>query len=129
MTFYCSPRSYTGEDLIEITTHGNPIIVDNLFNTFKNFGLRLANPGEFTSRAYHNKKIDLVQAESTLSVINSKSKAGVQSSLNGLVGTLSNKLKKIKKQLVLSLAELEYELDISEHNNSKNVIRAAKKKY
>ena len=127
LAFFCSPNSYTGEDLVEITTHGNPIIVDNLFNTLKDLGLRLANPGEFTSRAYQNKKIDLVQAESTLSTINAKSKAGVQSSLSGLVGTLSNKLEKIKKQLVLSLAELEYELDISEHNNSKNVIRAAKK--
>ena len=71
-TVYCSPNSYTGENLAEITTHGNPIIVDRLFNTFRILGLRLANPGEFTSRAYHNKKIDLIQAESILSIINAK---------------------------------------------------------
>ena len=77
--------------------HGTIGIVDNLFNTLEDLGLRLANPGEFTSRAYHNKKIDLVQAESTLSVINAKSKAGVQSSLGGVIGKLSNKLEKISE--------------------------------
>ena len=128
LTFYFSPNSYTGENLVEVTTHGNPIIVDMLFNTLKDLGARLANPGEFTSRAYHNKKIDLIQAESTLSVINAKSKAGVKSSLRGVVGKLSNKLKKVKKQLVLSLAELEYELDISETDNYDNVVKATAKK-
>ena len=122
LSFYCSPNSYTGEDLVEITTHGNPIIVDRLFNTLKNLGLRLATPGEFTSRAYHNKKIDLVQAESTLSVINAKSRAGVQSSLQGLVGKLSNRLEKIKQALILSIADLEYELDISEVDNNISVL-------
>ena len=127
LTFYTAPNSYTGEDLVEITTHGNPIIVDSLFNTLNDLGLRLANPGDFTSRAYHNKKIDLVQAESTLSIINARSKAGVQSSLLGTLGKLSNKLKDIKKLLVLSLSELEYELDISETDNNKNVISLAEK--
>tara|TARA_B100002052_G_scaffold213936_1_gene195923 strand:- start:884 stop:2221 length:1338 start_codon:yes stop_codon:yes gene_type:complete len=127
LTFYCSPNSYTGEDLVEITTHGNPIIVDRLFNTLEDMGLRLANPGEFTSRAYYNKKIDLVQAESTLSVINAKSKAGVQSSLQGVIGNLSNKLENIKNLLVLSLGELEYELDISETDNNKTAINKAEK--
>ncbi len=127
LTFYTAPNSYTGEDLVEITTHGNPIIVDSLFNTLNDLGLRLANPGDFTSRAYHNKKIDLVQAESILSIINARSKAGVQSSLLGTLGKLSNKLEDIKQLLVLSLSELEYELDISETDNNKNVISLAEK--
>ena len=127
ITFFCKPNSYTGEDLVEITTHGNPIIVDSLFNALKGLGLRLANPGEFTNRAYHNRKIDLVQAESTLSIINAKSSAGVQSSLMGVLGKLSNKLEKIKQLLVFSLGELEYELDISETDNYKNVITQAEK--
>ena len=122
LTFFCNPNSYTGEDLVEITTHGNPIIVDSLFNTLKSLGLRLANPGEFTNRAYRNRKIDLVQAESTLSIINAKSSAGVQSSLMGVLGKLSSRLGKIKQHLVLTLGELEYELDISETDNFKNVI-------
>ncbi len=127
LTFYCSPNSYTGEDLVEISTHGNPIIVDNVFDTLKNYGLRLANPGEFTSRAYHNKKIDLVQAESTLSVINARSVAGVKTSLMGVLGKLSNKLEEIKKLLVVSLSELEYELDISETDNNDYVVNKAEK--
>ena len=123
ITYYGAPNSYTGEDLVEISTHGNPIIVDNLFNTLKRLGLRLANPGEFTSRAYHNKKIDLVQAESTLSVINAKSKAGVQTSLRGVIGKLSSRLEKTKQQLIKTLAELEYELDVSEKDNNENVAK------
>ena len=127
LTFFLAPNSYTGENVVEVTTHGNPIIVDNLFNTLRDLGLRLANPGEFTSRAYHNKKIDLIQAESTLSVINAKSKAGVQSSLVGVLGKLSNKLEKIKQLLIVSLGELEYELDISETDNHEKVMDLAKK--
>tara|TARA_Y100001970_G_scaffold52696_1_gene66686 strand:- start:10477 stop:11817 length:1341 start_codon:yes stop_codon:yes gene_type:complete len=126
LSFYCSPNSYTGENLVEITTHGNPIIVDNLFNTLLDLGLRLANPGEFTNRAYHNEKIDLVQAESILATINAISKTGVKSSLLGVVGKLSNRLEKIKQLLVISLGELEYELDISEVDNRDLVIEKSK---
>ena len=127
LSFYLSPNSYTGEDLVEITTHGNPIIVDNVFKALINLGLRFANPGEFTSRAHSNKKIDLVQAESILSTINAKSQAGVQTSLLGVAGKLSNKLKDTKNLLVLSLSELEYELDISETDNRDAVIKKATK--
>ena len=125
--FYCGPNSYTGENLVEITTHGNPIIVGSVFNTLTDFGLRLASPGEFTNRAHSNKKIDLVQAESILSTINAKSQTGVRASLLGVSGKLSNKLQETKKLLVLSLSELEYELDISETDNRENVIKRAKK--
>ena len=125
--FYCAPASYTGENIVEVSTHGNPIIVDRVFNALAALGLRLANPGEFTSRAYHNKKIDLVQAEATLSVINSRSKMGVQSSLLGVFGKLSTKLEDIKKLLILSLGELEYELDISETDNKNKTVARAEK--
>jgi len=125
LTFYHCPNSYTGEDLVEVTTHGNPIIVDRLFKTLRDLGARLANPGEFTSRAYHNKKIDLVQAESTLSVINAKSKAGLKSSLQGVIGKLSNRLEKTRQKLVFSLAALEYELDVSDTDNNEIVVAQA----
>ncbi len=125
--FYCSPNTYTGENLVEITTHGNPVIVDNLFKVLIDLGLRLANPGEFTSRAHTNKKIDLVQAESILSTINAKSQMGVNASLLGVVGKLSNKLMDAKKLLVFSLGELEYELDISETDNKEPVVKRAEK--
>ena len=127
LVFYRSPNSYTGEDLVEITTHGNPIIVDSVFVALSDLGLRLANPGEFTSRAYHNGKLDLVQAESILSVINARSKTGTQASLLGVTGGLSNKLKETKKTLILTLAELEYELDISETDSGDVVIARAEK--
>ena len=127
VTLFYGPNSYTGEDLAEVTTHGNPIIVDSVFNSLTKLNLRLANPGEFTSRAYQNGKIDLIQAESTLSVINAKSIQGVQSSLLGVVGKLSKKLETIRQLLVLSLGELEYELDISELDNKDAVMKKAEK--
>ena len=127
VVLYQEPNSYTGENLAEISTHGNPVIVDSIFDTLTKLNLRLANPGEFTSRAYHNNKIDLIQAESTLSVINAKSLIGVQSSLLGVHGQLTKRLQKVRNLIVLSLAELEYELDISESDNKDLAINKAKK--
>ena len=127
LAFYCQPNSYTGENLVEITTHGNPVIIDSVFNTLMEFGLRLANPGEFTNRAHSNKKIDLIQAESILTTINAKSQTGVRASLLGVAGKLSKKLEDTKKLLILSLGELEYELDISEVDNRDTVLKRAEK--
>ena len=115
---YLSPRSYTGENMVEVHTHGNPIIIKNLFACLTENGLRLASPGEFTRVAYLNKKIDLVQAEATLNLINAKSKAGIEISLNNLSGSLSQKFIFIRKKLINALATIEYELDMSETDNT-----------
>ena len=66
--YHYHPKTYTGENMVEIHTHGNPKIVENLFKELSNMGLRLADPGEFTKTAYLNNKIDLVQAESIFSL-------------------------------------------------------------
>ena len=96
VTFFKGPNSYTGDDLVEIHTHGNPIIIEQVFETLLNLGLRLAEAGEFTRAAYLNNKIDLVQAESILSLINSNT-----SSACNLISSISSTL------LILSLCGIQ----------------------
>jgi len=114
LTYFKGPGSYTGEDIVEISCHGNPIIVDRIISVVLSRGARLANPGEFTMRAFLNGKLDLVQAESVGSLIGSRSKRATELSNKILSGTLSNKLLKIKDNLIGSLSFLEFEFDISE---------------
>ena len=114
LTYFKGPGSYTGEDIVEISCHGNPIIVDRIISVVLSRGARLANPGEFTMRAFLNGKLDLVQAESVGSLIGSRSKRATELSNKILSGALSNKLLKIKDNLIGSLSFLEFEFDISE---------------
>ena len=114
LTYFKGPGSYTGEDIIEISCHGNPIIVDRIISVVLSRGARLANPGEFTMRAFLNGKLDLVQAESVGGLIGSRSVRATELSNNILSGNLSNKLLKIKDNLIGSLSFLEFEFDISE---------------
>ena len=118
-TYYKNPKSYTGEDLVEIHTHGNPTIINTLSEELLKIGVRPAEPGEFTKTAYLNGKMDLVQAESVLLLINSTSASGVNLSLNSVAGFTTNELQKTKKILIESLGLLEYELDISDTENQK----------
>lgn len=116
-TYHKKPKSYTGEDLVEIHTHGNPTIINTLSKELLRMGVRPAEPGEFTKTAYLNGKMDLIQAESVLLLINSTSTAGVNLSLNSVVGFATSELQKTKNSLIGALGLLEYELDISETEN------------
>tara|TARA_S200000501_G_scaffold261032_1_gene244999 strand:- start:14 stop:1348 length:1335 start_codon:yes stop_codon:yes gene_type:complete len=127
ITFFEAPNSYTGEDLIEIHTHGNPVIIDMVYDTLFDLGLRLAEPGEFTRTAYLNDKIDLIQAEGILSLINSNTKEGVGLSLNNISGSLSKKTKQMRSNIISTLGLIEYELDISEKDNQQRTITQAHK--
>ena len=122
VVFFEGPNSYTGDDLVEIHTHGNPIIINRLYNALVDFGLRIADPGEFTRSAYLNNKIDLIQAESILSLINSNTKEGVNLSLSNISGTLSAKTVQMRMDIINTLGFVEYELDISETDTQKNTI-------
>jgi len=122
VVFFEGPNSYTGDDLVEIHTHGNPIIINRVYNALLDFGLRVAEPGEFTRSAYLNNKIDLIQAESILSLINSNTKEGVNLSLNNISGTLSTKTIEMRMDIINTLGFVEYELDISETNTQKNTV-------
>jgi tRNA modification GTPase len=137
-TFFENPHSYTGEDVLEISCHGNPIIVDQIVSTVCGLGARLADPGEFTKRAFLNGKLDLVQAESVSKLIESRSIEAANINSKILSGSLSKKLNTIRESIAGVLAELEFEFDISEneslipnlisksHNIIKNNILACK---
>ena len=119
VVFYKSPKSFTGNDMVEIHTHGNPVIVENVSKELLELGVRHADAGEFTRAALLNNKIDLIQAESLLSLINAKSVAGVQISNTNLTGALTKRFKKMRNLLIKTQGLLEYELDISETDNQK----------
>lgn len=112
--FYKNPNSYTGEDVVEISCHGNPIIVDKIITLILDSGAIMAEPGEFTKRAFINGKMDLVQAESVAKLIESKSIESANLNQKTLSGGLSNKLNEIRQSLITILSELEFEFDISE---------------
>jgi tRNA modification GTPase len=130
-TFFENPHSYTGEDVLEISCHGNPVVVDQIVSTICSSGARLADPGEFTKRSFLNGKLDLVQAESVSKLIGSRSIEAAKINSKILSGSLSKKLNTIKESIVSVLAELEFEFDISENesfvpgliNNSFNTIK------
>jgi len=122
VVFYHKPKSYTGEDMVEIHTHGNPLITRSIFNELSNFGLRPADPGEFTRNAYLNNKIDLVQAEAVLSLINAQTNKGVELSISSASGSLSSHLKELRGSLINALSHVEYELDISETDNHRKTL-------
>ena len=111
---YKAPHSYTGEDVVEINSHANPFIVDKIINQYLSAGCRLAEPGEFSKRAFLNGKMDLVLAEAVAGLIASKSETGIQHSLLQLKGKLSETVKKIKEEIVKINAYLELDLDFSE---------------
>ena len=122
VVFYHKPKSYTGEDMVEIHAHGNPLITHSIFNELSNFGLRPADPGEFTRNAYLNNKIDLVQAEAVLSLINAQTNKGVELSISSASGSLSSHLKELRGSLINALSHVEYELDISETDNHRKTL-------
>ena len=114
MTFFKAPNSYTGEDLIEISCHGSPVVVDKIIATCCHFGARIADPGEFTKRAFINGKMDLVQAEAVASLIHSQSEESSHLNLRLLHGELSKRLKVFRQKLINMISMVEFELDISE---------------
>ena len=125
---FLGPISYTGEDLAEISCHGNPIIVDRLISLACAFGCRLAEPGEFTKRAYLNDKVDISQAEAVASLISSRSLDGTKLTYKNLGGELSAKVSSIKKEIISVVGELEFNLDISEEDLQPNLFKRCSQK-
>ncbi len=110
------PNSYTGEDVVEINCHGNPLVVAKIVELLKKQGLRMALPGEFSKRAFLNGKIDLIQAESVNSLIFSNNLSSLKISRKLLDGKLSEKVNKVKDDLLNVLAHLEVLIDHPEED-------------
>ncbi|HYM59825.1 MAG TPA: tRNA uridine-5-carboxymethylaminomethyl(34) synthesis GTPase MnmE [Thermoanaerobaculia bacterium] len=111
---YASPHSYTGNDLVEITLHGNPLLITRLLRAVIDLGARAAEAGELTERAVLNGKIDLVQAESVASLIAARTPLQAKLSLTNLEGMLSRTASAIRDALLQVIARLEAALDFSE---------------
>jgi len=116
--YFQSPASYTGEDVLEISFHGNPQIVRKALSVLYDRGIRAAEPGEFTKRAFLNGKLDLSQAEAVASLIESKTEKGVYYSFRQLKGSLSEKIINIKDTLVDISSVIEAYVDFPEDDLS-----------
>ena len=113
--FFEGPNSYTGEDVLELYPHGNPIIVRELIQVIKSIdGVRLAEPGEYTRRAFLNGRMDLVQAESVADVIHSANRDELKNAHRLLGGALSKKVKTLTEQVMDISARLELDVDFAE---------------
>lgn len=113
VTYFKAGRSFTGESVVEISCHGNPIICEQILKSLTQLGARIAEPGEFTYRAFMNGRIDLVQAESILSIIEGQSKKATEIALQQLTGGVSSDLIEAENSLVWLLANLEASIDFS----------------
>ena len=111
---YAAPHSFTGNDLVELTLHGNPLLVTRVIEECVRLGARMAEPGEFTERAVLNGKMDLVQAESIADLINARTTLQARLSLSNLEGTLSRKAAAVRQTLLEVISRLEAALDFSE---------------
>jgi tRNA modification GTPase len=114
LLFFRSEHSYTGEDSLEIDCHGNPLIIRSILEDLQLFGCRIAEPGEFTKRAYLNHKIDLCQAEAVLDVIHGTNESALEISQKQLQGTLSEKIFHLSDALLSLLAEIEAHIDFAD---------------
>lgn len=109
-------RSFTGDDTAEISCHGSPVICDRLLQNFLQAGARLADRGEFTFRAFMNGRIDLVQAESVLALIESTGDQSARAALRQLRGELSGELEHIESEITWAMAHIEAGIDFSTEN-------------
>ena len=126
VSYFLKPKSYTTENMCEINSHGSNIVLNKILQLCLKNGAILAEPGEFTKKAFLNGRIDLSQAESVIDIINSKSEKERQASVNQLEGFLSKEIKNIKKDILSILTDIEAsidypEYDIEEVTNSKAI--------
>lgn len=116
VSVFRSPNSYTGEDSTEISCHGNQFLVQKIIGMFLKQGVRSANPGEFTLRAFLNGRVDLAQAEAVAEIIHSRTDAALKGARNQLDGLLSRKVMTLRNGLVSTSALVELELDFAEED-------------
>lgn len=115
VSVFKDPHSYTGEDSVEINCHGGVIAVNKILEAVLRAGARLAEPGEFTKRAYLNGRLDISEAEAVMDIISAKSEYALQSSVSQLKGGLNRKISSVREKLIYELAFIESALDDPEH--------------
>ena len=118
VTFFAKPHSYTADDVIEISAHGAPVVLRHIVELATSRGARLAEPGEFTMRAFLNGRIDLTQAEAVRDLIESQTLYQAKVAAQQLEGSLSRRLQPIKRKLVELVAVMEAGIDFAEDDVS-----------
>jgi tRNA modification GTPase len=118
ITFFIKPHSYTGDDVVEISAHGSPVVLRHMVELATSRGARLAEPGEFTMRAFLNGRIDLTQAEAVRDLIESQTLYQAKVAAQQLEGSLSRRLQPIKRNLVELVAVMEAGIDFAEDDVS-----------
>ena len=126
--FYESPKSYTGEDMIEIICHGNQIIMNSILSLLNKIGIRVAKPGEFTERAFFNGKVDLIQAEAISDLISASDSRAVKAAHNSLSGKFADDIKIICDKILTTRAEVESVINFPEDDDVPELSIASIKK-
>ena len=124
--YYKAPKSFTGEDVVEINCHGGIAVVTKISKTFEMLGLRLADPGEFTKRALLNNKLDLVKTESISDIINAETEKQRELAIKNLYGGLSQFTTEVNKKIAEVLANVEALIDFSDEDLPKGTINKIK---
>ena len=115
VSVFKSPHSFTTEDTVEINCHGGILVLQKILELLIKNGARLAEPGEFTKRAFLNVRIDLSEAEAVMDVISSQNEMALQSSVKQLQGSVSDKVKELRSEIIYEIAFIESALDDPEH--------------
>jgi tRNA modification GTPase len=121
LIYFKSPHSYTGEDVVEIQTHGGVIVSSLILERVLRLGARVANGGEFTKRAFLNGKLDLTKAEAILAIINSKSEDSIKMLAKQLKGELKEFVERLREKLLVLLAHIEVNIDYAEEDLPKDL--------
>lgn len=116
VSYFKAPKSYTTENMCEINTHGGNIVIRKILELCLKNGANLAEPGEFTKRAFLNGRIDLLQAESVIDVINAKSERELNTGIRQLEGILSKKIKEIKQEILDVMVNVDVSIDYPEYD-------------
>lgn len=116
VSYFKAPKSYTTENMCEINTHGGNIVIRKILELCLKNGANLAEPGEFTKRAFLNGRIDLLQAESVIDVINAKSERELNTGIKQLEGILSKKIKNIKQEILDVMVNIDVSIDYPEYD-------------
>lgn len=116
VSYFKSPKSYTTENMCEINTHGGNVILKKILELCLKNGAILAEPGEFTKRAFLNGRIDLLQAESVIDVINAKSEKELKTGIKQLEGVLSKKINEIKQEIMDVMVNIDVSIDYPEYD-------------
>jgi tRNA modification GTPase len=121
ISFMRKPNSFTGEDIIEINCHGNPLIIGSILTQLQELGCRLARPGEFSERAFLNNRMDLSQAEALAAMISAKSGKAYAMGLSQLKGSLTKEIENLRSLLIDALAGLEAAIDFTEDTSREKI--------